>query len=223
MNEQEQFYGGFIKATRSQDALELIRRKPFTFILAYVIAHRARWREGFDADGRSIGEALLGDHDQYGMTRQEYRTAIKNLAKYKFATFKPTPQGTIARLLDTRLFNPCNLLFNQQVNHLPTTVQPAPNQPVTTNEELKNGKNGKNHESLRTVVLKNRELPELMEQCKEVLGVAEMKVAHSRWHDRARFAPEKLRRVIADTAAKVKEDGLDNPAAWAETMWKEFS
>jgi hypothetical protein len=206
---------------RGNDALELIRKNPNAYALAAVIANRARWREGFNADGLEQGEALLGDHDEYGMSRQQYRTGLKHLRNGNFATTRATSDGTIAKLTDTRLFDPLNLAGNQQDNQPPTTAQPPASQRATSNEEGKQEKKVQD-DSLRELRLINPQLVELMELCGEVLGKREMELHHKRWIQRAEQHPDKLRRVLNDTRSKAKEDGLDNPAAWAEKMWKEF-
>ena len=206
---------------RGNDALELIRKNPNAYALAAVIANRARWREGFNADGLVQGEALLGDYDEYGMTRQKYRTALAQLCKWSFATARATNEGTIARLTDTRLFDPLNLTGNQHDNQPTTIEQPQASQQATSNEEGKKAKMVKD-DSLRELRLKNPQLVDLMELCREVLGKREMELHHKRWIQRAEQHPDKLRRVLNDTRNKTKEDGLENPAAWAETMWKEF-
>ena len=206
---------------RGNDALELIRKNPNAYALAAVVANRARWREGFNADGIEQGEALLGDHREYGMTRQKYRTALAQLCKWNFATTRATNAGTIARLTDARLFDPLNLAGNQPDNQQPTAAQPPANHRPTTNEEGKQEKKVKD-DSLRGLRLKNPQLVELMELCREVLGKREMELHHKRWIERAEKHPDKLQRVLADTRNKANEDGLDNPAAWAEKMWKEF-
>src|SRR5690349_11782108 len=77
---------GFFAAHRGEAPLELIKVNHNAFILAYVIAHRARWSDGFNQHGLAVGEAMLGDHDEYRMTRQQYRTAIGQLVKWGFAT-----------------------------------------------------------------------------------------------------------------------------------------
>jgi len=212
---------GWFKAMRGNDALELIRKNPNAYALAAVIANRARWREGFNADGLVQGEALLGDYDEYGMTRQKYRTALAQLCKWSFATARATNEGTIARLTDTRLFDPLNLTGNQHDNQPTTIEQPQASQQATSNEEGKKAKMVKD-DSLRELRLKNPQLVDLMELCREVLGKREMELHHKRWIQRAEQHPDKLRRVLNDTRNKTKEDGLENPAAWAETMWKEF-
>ena len=63
-------------AIRSDDVIELILANPKAFILAFMIAFRARWKDGFNRHGLDKGEAMLGDWTAYGMTRQEYRTAL---------------------------------------------------------------------------------------------------------------------------------------------------
>jgi len=98
---------GFIKFMRG-DALEVIKASRNAWALASIIAYRARYSTAFNAEGLQPGEALLGDFHNYGMSKQEYRTAKKFLEKHGFATFRPTPHGTIGRLADTRLFDPLN-------------------------------------------------------------------------------------------------------------------
>lgn len=74
-------------------------------------------------------------------------------------------------------------------------------------------------ESLRGLALKNPQLSELMAKVREVLGPKEFGLNHRRWIERAQSDPDKLDRVLNDTRTKAREDGLDNRAAWAETMW----
>ena len=127
----------WFKAVRSSDALELIRANPHAFLLAYIIAYRARYRQGFNADGLEQGEAMLGDHENYGMTQQQYRTAKAQLTKWRFATFKTTTnKGTLGKLMDTRLFDPLNISGNEQNNERVTSEQQAGNKRVTTNKKV---------------------------------------------------------------------------------------
>lgn len=133
----------WFKAVRSGDALELIKANPNAFVLAYVIAHRARYREGFSADGLEHGEAMLGDFQNYGMSEQNYRTAKEQLTKWHFATFKTTNKGTLGKLMDSRLFDPLNSTANGQTNSRPTDSQRTGNGRVTTNYKVKKEKNEK--------------------------------------------------------------------------------
>jgi hypothetical protein len=119
---------GWFKAIRGDDALELIRANPFAYVLAAVIAHRARWRDaGFNRDDLSLGEAMLGDWATIGFSRQQGRTALAQLEKWHFATSKATSKGTIAKLMDSRLFEVLPPGVNQQSNQQPTNGQPTAN------------------------------------------------------------------------------------------------
>ena len=119
--------GGWFKASRSADAFELQLAAPNAFRLAWIIAYRARYSNGFNRHGIDTGEAMLGDYETCGFSEQEYRTAKKFLAKWKFATFRVTPKGTIARLMDTRLFEVLPMTTNTLDNGQPTDSQRTAN------------------------------------------------------------------------------------------------
>jgi hypothetical protein len=210
---------GWFKAVRCDDAIELIRANPLAFALLYVIAYRAKWRPGFNAQGLEQGECQLGDFENYGMSARQYRTAKHQLSKWGFATFKATNKGTIARLLDSRLFVLSVDSSDRQPAIRQTDSRQASDRQATTNEESKKERRETNHVSLSGHAIKNPVLIELMQMAAEVLGPKEMGLNHQRWLKRAQSEPGKLRRVLADTRMKIREEGLDNPAAWAETMW----
>jgi hypothetical protein len=128
---------GWFKAVRSREVIELIRANPNAFILTYVIAHRARFHDGFNADGLERGEAMLGDFESYGMTERQYRTAKEQLTKWHFATFKTTNKGTLGKLMDTRLFDPLNIQADGQNDTRPTDKRRAADGQPTTNKEGK--------------------------------------------------------------------------------------
>ena len=131
-------------AIRSDDVMELILASRNAFMLAYLIAYRARWKDGFNRHGLDQGEAMLGDYAACGMTRQEYRTAKEQLAQWGFATFKTTNKGTVGKLTDTRLFSLVPPERNHQNNHPLTSQQPSGNHQTTTTGRLnKTGNNGK--------------------------------------------------------------------------------
>ena len=67
-------------------------------------SQRAEWRSGFSQHNLKSGEAFIGDYENYGMSERSYRTAKLHLAKWSFTTFKATNKGTVAKLMDTRLF-----------------------------------------------------------------------------------------------------------------------
>ena len=122
-------------------ASEILNRNSNAFILLYFIAMRA-WR----GPGRSprdcdIGEALIGDHSKMAMTQQQYRTAKKNLEKMGFITTRSTTKGTVAKLVNTELFDPNLDSYNEQINGQITSKQRAANEQVTTNNNCKNSNN----------------------------------------------------------------------------------
>jgi hypothetical protein len=131
----------WFKAMRSADALELIQANRNAFILAYVIGCRARYRQGFNADGLEQGEAMLGDFKSYGMSEREYRTAKAQLTKWRFATFKTTNKGTLGKLIDTRLFDPLNISADRQNDNPPTGQRQAGDGQPTTNKKVKKENN----------------------------------------------------------------------------------
>lgn len=116
----------------------LASKHPFAFLLLYWIARRARRISGL-TDGLDIGTAKIGDWEEMGMSRQNYRTALKVLIKYKFleiletnrtrkkSTTGSTTEGTLVRLLDSRIWDINPEPTNQRSNHCPTTAQPLPN------------------------------------------------------------------------------------------------
>ncbi len=131
----------WFKAIRSQEALELISANRNAFTLLYIIAHRAQRTTKFNRHNLAPGEAFLGDHDECGMSEQEYRTAKKVLTKGGFATFQATNRGTIATLSDTRVFDINIERGNGQNNGQPTdSQQAATGQPTTTKNEKKEKK-----------------------------------------------------------------------------------
>jgi hypothetical protein len=134
---------GFVAMSRDSDGDALMEASPLAFVLAAVIAKRARWSDGFNEHNLGLGEALLGDFRRYGMTEQQYRTAKCQLTKWKFATFKATTRGTIAKLTDSRLFDVLRSRTNGQNNGHETDKQRTRNGRLTTNEDLKKEQDGK--------------------------------------------------------------------------------
>lgn len=154
---------GWFKAMRSAEALELIRRYPPAFVLAYIIASRARWKEGFNEHNLEPGEAFLGDFEKCGMSEQQYRTAKAHLTEWHFAAFKPTNSGTVGKLIDSRLFETCVSHSNAQANPQPTDAQRTPNGRPTTNEEWKKEKKEKQGETPPSLPDHPRDLERMLE------------------------------------------------------------
>ena len=152
---------GWIKLHRSSETLELLK-KPNEFSLYTMIAIRAKRTGDFNVHNLEVGEALIGDHQSCGLTQRQYRTAKKNLETWGVATFKATNKGTVARLLDTRIYN-----INIEQSDNPSDKQddnPATSQrqasdkqgdkPATTNKKdknIKNENNGKKEKEKRDV------------------------------------------------------------------------
>ena len=94
----------FIKMIKSKEAFELMK-KPNAFILLTQIAYRAKRTNDFSIHGLEIGEALIGDYKSIGLTEKKYRTAKAQLQSWGFAAFKGTSKGTVAKLINSRIFD----------------------------------------------------------------------------------------------------------------------
>ncbi len=132
-------FNGWFKAIRSPEVLELIRANSHAFVLLFVIAYRAQRTNEFNRYQLKPGEALLGDFHTYGMSEQNYRTAKDLLSKHNFATFKPTPKGTVATLINTRVFDVNIVTGNGQSNRQPTDGSRTANGQPTTTKKPKEG------------------------------------------------------------------------------------
>jgi hypothetical protein len=210
---------GYFEATRSEEALELIRANPLAFTLAYIIAARANWRAGFNRHNLEFGEAFLGDFESCGMSERNYRTAKELLARWGFATFKPTNRGTIAKLIDTRLFKINPPKGDGQNADGRRTGDGHP----TTNLNLKAGK----QESYKACSTKASKLSvsqkELADRIEAALGKQWINDA-GKWIGRIKSMPGKCERVIAEVESAMKEDTIKTtPGQYAEQIWKEFA
>ena len=136
---------GFIKLIRSPKLEDLIKNFPNAFILLTIIALRAKRTGEFSVLSLNPGEALLGDFKEFGLTRQEYRTALEKLLLYGFITTRTTNKGTIATLCNSAIYDINSDFSNQQDN-----------QTATTN---KNDKNVVNKETSTYIAPKNNPPP----------------------------------------------------------------
>lgn len=123
---------GFIKFHRSKEFEEMVEHYPLAFVLLAVIAQRAKRTTEFSAIGLEVGEALLGDHSKYGLTRQQFRTCVLKLKLYGFLTIKSTTRGTIVKLLKNSIFD---TNCEQQPTNEPTNSQPSNNHQTTTKKK----------------------------------------------------------------------------------------
>ncbi|MFZ7124745.1 MAG: hypothetical protein ACOWWM_01145 [Desulfobacterales bacterium] len=133
---------GFLMLIRSADTMELIRH-PNEFTLLTLIAYRARRNGSFSTLGLEPGEALIGDHRSIGLSRQQYRTALKNLKNWEFLTTRATNKGTVAKIIKSTVYDINADDCNQPLNQSLTTSQPPANHQPTTNNKDKKEKKGK--------------------------------------------------------------------------------
>ncbi len=133
----------YIKLYRSRFTDELMKNSS-AFMLLTQIAIRARRTDVFNVENLKLGEALLGDYKSIGLTRQKYRTALKNLEKWDFITIKSTSKGSVATICNNEVYDINISSNNQQANHRATIDQPSSNHQATTNKNVKNEKNVKN-------------------------------------------------------------------------------
>jgi hypothetical protein len=140
---------GFIKLYRSEQAINLQHNMCANHLL-YVIALRAS-RSGNPVLGLKPGDAMLGDYNNYGMSRQQYRTALKNLESWGYIKLNLTNKGAIASICNSAVYDinsdePNHQLTIKQpsTNHQVTIKQPSANHQLTTNKNNKNINNDKN-------------------------------------------------------------------------------
>lgn len=114
---------------RSNEFYELIKRRPTAFVLLAIIAVRARKVHLDINDDIEVGEAFIGDYEEYGATLQSYRTDKKYLEKFKIATFKSTNKGTVAKVVNSSIFDISRvsstnkLTDKQQTNNMQSTTK----------------------------------------------------------------------------------------------------
>ena len=113
------------------------------FVLLYVIAYRAQRTAAFNRYNLQPGEAVIGDCENCGMSERAYRTAKQVLQKFKFATFRATSKGTIARLINTGIFDVNLEVSDGQNDEWVTDRRRTPDEQATTTKKPKKKKNEK--------------------------------------------------------------------------------
>lgn len=129
----------FLKLNLDNDEADFLAfSHPNAFILLYFIAKRARRIPG-QADGLNVGECHIGDWESMGLSRQNYRTALKVLCQKKIlriletnrtrknSTTGITTSGTKVLLLNSMIWDINQEEDNHLPNHCLTTAQPLPN------------------------------------------------------------------------------------------------
>jgi hypothetical protein len=117
----------FIKMIQNREVEEL-QRKTFAWSLISLIARRAC---------RETRTALVGDWAAYGMTKGQYRRAKKILSDGRYCSFVGTNKGTVARLLDDRIFD-INVIKDSDTLATPKAT-PTATLEATPQNELENG------------------------------------------------------------------------------------
>ncbi len=134
---------GFIKLMRTEKTLELMKNAD-AFLLASIMAIRARRSNDFNVYDLKAGESLLGDYRNYGMTERRYRTAKDKLKKWSIATFRTTTRGTIAKLCQTDIYDINAQLGDEQNDERTTNKRRTDDEQETTNKNYNNEKKEKN-------------------------------------------------------------------------------
>jgi len=130
---------GFIKLNRSPETLELLDDS-HAFILLTLIALRTRRTDEFNVHDLKIGEALIGDFKKCGLTHAQYRAAMKRLGRWGLVAFRPTSRGTVATLLDRRIYD----INDSGGDRATTNARPADDKQTTTDTKDMNEKKKKN-------------------------------------------------------------------------------
>lgn len=150
----------FIKFIPSEEAEFLLVNHPNAFLLLTLIAMRARRISG-KADGFEIGECHIGDHEACGLSRSEYRTALKHLSlrmtikiiencrTRQKSTTGLTTKGTKVKLLKSDIWDINPECVDHQVNHRIATASP----PHRHEQERKESKEKKEYkkESIQSI------------------------------------------------------------------------
>ncbi|MCC2547691.1 hypothetical protein LJY25_14645 [Hymenobacter sp. BT175] len=126
----------FIKLLRNPLTEQLIRQ-PNCLAVLTLVAYRARRSDELSLNGLSEGEAMMGDFDACGLTRQEFRTALNKLLAWGFVTTRTTNRGTVVKLISSAVYDINSATINQQSNQQTTSQQPTSNQLATTNKKDK--------------------------------------------------------------------------------------
>lgn len=165
---------GFIKIQRTTVTEDLLR-DPKAMHLLLVIALRARYSSEPNLHGLPYGAALIGDWKHYGLSRGEERAARRRLEQYGLASFSASRLGTIATLLDSRVFSLRDERKTQKGDHpnnqrssepkgdfettTSATAEPQPSHQTTTNKK-ESTEEGKNPNQSPTASVSDVEIPD---------------------------------------------------------------
>lgn len=103
-------FKGFVMLNRGEEVDDLMRH-PNAFTLLSLIALRARYANSVRLDGLKIGQALIGDWEAAGLSRGQYRAALKRLVAHGYITtlgvrsLKKGERGTIATITNDSIYS----------------------------------------------------------------------------------------------------------------------
>ncbi len=143
-NNNEKKNVNFVMLQRGKRLESILKERKSAFCLLTLIATRARWHSEDLFDGLDIGEALIGDYEAYGATEMIYRTDKIFLEKNGLITIRTTNKGTIAKIVDTSIFN---INAQDETTKLSTT-QRSDNEQITTNNNDNKDNNDKTRLSM---------------------------------------------------------------------------
>lgn len=130
----------YIKLKRGETTTELLKH-PNEFMLLTKIALRAKRTENLIGN-LSQNQSLIGDYKSIGLTHSKYRTAIKNLVKWKLIAIKTTNKGTVATLLTTTILDINIDSDSKQDDKQMTNKSQTDDKQIATNKNDKNEKKG---------------------------------------------------------------------------------
>jgi hypothetical protein len=181
----------FIKFIPSEEALYLAKKHPKAFILLVFVAERARQKNGL-ADGLTVGQCHVGDWENMGLTRQEYRTALNVLINKRFlekvetcrtrqnSTKRITTIGTLVKLCDSRVFDINIELDNHRSNHRPTTDQPPTNHEEERKRRISLNRDIQEERAQSAARLRSKDVLSFDFEKYEFVGIVEKDVVD--WH-----------------------------------------
>ena len=139
--------GGWFKVHRSNEFRYLMKHQPNAFVLLCLIASRARYHDEKGDDSLQINEAYIGDHDSCGLTRGEYRTAIKVLEAREHIITRRVRRGFIAKLISNDVFEATNEMTSKStnLNESKTSNIKSHNGPELIGESIKKLNGGNQH------------------------------------------------------------------------------
>jgi len=184
------------------------------------MAQRARRADGIDYKSGcklKAGECFLGDLKNMGLEEGQYRQAKIDLQKLDLATFHGTNRGTIGKIINTDVYDINVERHNELNDKQSTSKQRTDNDQATTNKEVKDVKNEKEHQqsSVDTGQIPDELLEQFM-QLTECLGTPIINPGGFKTH----LVKTKSFGQLADEVARM-ESRLNSQNEAAKTAMKE--